>query len=161
MKLFEKGNIGTMTLKNRIVMDAINNQMATPGESALTQRAVDFYAARAKGGAGLIKTTFMHSNLRFEPSIGGPLVNSERCASWLNDIAVAVHDYGAKMCVQLTPGAGRNFPPKPGIPYGGLVGPSPLPSLREADGTAPRIGPGRYPARAENPVIVREITERN
>jgi 2-enoate reductase len=98
MKLFEKGNIGTMSLKNRIVMDAINNQMATPGEeSALTQRAVDFYAARAKGGAGLIKTTFMHTNLKFEPTIGGPLVNSKRCGSWLNDIAQAVHDYGAKV----------------------------------------------------------------
>ena len=157
MKLFEKGKIGSMSLKNRIVMDAINNQMAN-SERALTQRAVDFYVARAKGGVGLIKTTFMHTNPRFEPSIGEPVVNSEKCASWLNDIAEAVHDYGAKFCVQLTPGGGRNFSPKPGVPHGGLIGPSPIPSFREANGKPPRIGPGRYPARAENPVIVRELT---
>lgn len=157
MKLFEKGKIGTMSLKNRIVMDAINNQMAT-STGALTERAVDFYVARAKGGAGLIKTTFMHPNPRFEPSIGEPIVNSVKCASWLNDIAEAVHDYGAKFCVQLTPGGGRNFSPKPGVPHGGLIGPSPMPSFRESNGKPPRVGPGRYPARAENPVIVRELT---
>jgi len=158
MKLFEKGIIGSMSLKNRIVMDAINIQMTTPGEeNALTQRAVDFYVARAKGGVGLIKTTFMHTSMRLEPSIGGPLVNSKKCVSWLNDIAQAVHDYGAKICVQLMPGAGRNFPPKLGVPHGGLVGPSPLPSFRESNGKHPRIGLGRYPARAEKPVIVREL----
>lgn len=159
MKLFETGNIGPMSLKNRIVMDAINIQMTTPGdESALTQRAVDFYVARAKGGVGLIKTTFMHTSRGLEPSIGGPLVNNKKCVSWLNDIAEAVHDYGAKVCVQLMPGAGRNFPPQPGVPHGGLVGPSPLPSFRESNGKHPRIGLGRYPARAEKPEIVRELT---
>jgi len=56
MKLFERGKIGTMPLKNRIVMDAINNQMATPIEpGCLNQCAIDFYVARAKGGVGLKK----------------------------------------------------------------------------------------------------------
>jgi 2-enoate reductase len=159
MKLFEGGKIGTMSLKNRIVMDAINNQMATPvQEGALTQRAIDFYVARAKGGVGLIKTTFMAASRRLEFSTGEPVVNSERCISWLNDLAEAVHDYGAKVCVQLTPGGGRVLPPKPGVPYGGLVGPSPIPSFREPDGKFPPIGVGRYPAQAQKHVIVRELT---
>ena len=83
MKLFEKGSIGTMSLKNRIVMDAINSNMATPvEEGALTQRAMDFYVARAKGGVGLIKTTYMHPSKRLESFGMGPVVNSERCVSW-------------------------------------------------------------------------------
>jgi len=159
MKLFESGRIGTMALKNRIVMDALNIQLATPmEESALTQRAIDFYVARAKGGAGLIKTTFMRPNRKLEFSIGEPVVNSERCVSWLNDLAEAVHDYGAKVCVQLSPGVGRIPVPKPWLPHGGLVGPSSLPSFRDPNGQMPPIGTGRYPARNERYVVTRELT---
>jgi 2-enoate reductase len=159
MKLFESGKIGTLSLKNRIVMDALNIQLATPvDEAALSQGAIDFYVARAKGGAGLIKTTFMRPNRKLEFSIGEPVVNSERCVSWLNDLAEAVHDYGAKVCVQLTPGLGRIPTPKLWLPYGGLVGPSPLPSFRDPNGQLPVLGPGRYPARGEKYITTRELT---
>ena len=160
MKLFESGTIGKMVLKNRIIMDALNIQMATPAEdnAALTQRAIDFYVARAKGGVGLIKTTFMRPNRKLEFSIGEPVVNSERCVSWLNDLAEAVHDYGAKVCIQLSPGLGRIPVPKPGLPHGGLVGPSPLPSFRDPYGQMPAIGQGRYPARGEKHILTRELT---
>jgi 2-enoate reductase len=159
MKLFESGAIGNLTIKNRIVMDALNIQMATPvDEAALTQRAIDFYVARAKGGVGLIKTTFMRPNRKLEFSIGEPVVNSERCVSWLNDLAEAVHDYGAKVCVQMSPGLGRIPTPKPWLPHGGLVGPSPLPSFRDPNGQLPTLGPGRYPARGEKYVTTRELS---
>jgi 2-enoate reductase len=159
MKLFESGAIGNLTIKNRIVMDALNIQLATPvDEAALTQRAIDFYVARAKGGAGLIKTTFMRPSRKLEFSIGEPVVNSERCVSWLNDLAEAVHDYGAKVCVQMSPGLGRIPTPKPWLPHGGLVGPSPLPSFRDPNGQLPLLGPGRYPARGEKYVTTRELT---
>lgn len=159
MKLFESGTIGTMALKNRIIMDALNIQLATPvDEAGLTSRAIDFYVARAKGGAGLIKTTFMRPNRKLEFSIGEPVVNNERCVSWLNDLAEAVHDYGAKVCVQLSPGLGRIPVPKPWLPHGGLVGPSPLPSFRDPNGQMPPLGPGRYPARNEKYIVTRELT---
>ena len=123
MKLFEKGRIGTHTLKNRIVMDAINIQLGSPDdEAALGQRAVDFYVARAKGGAGLIKTTFVRPNRKLELSIGEPVVNSKRSGTWLNEIAEAVHDYGAKVCVQLSIGLGRIPVPNPELPHGGVDG---------------------------------------
>ncbi len=158
MKLFERGKIGTLTIKNRIVMDAINIQMATPvDDAALTSRAIDFYVARAKGGVGLIKTTFMRPNRKLEFSIGEPVVNSERCVSWLNDLAEAVHDYGAKVCVQLSPGLGRIPAPKPFLPYGGLVGPSAFPSFRDPEGQLPEIVPGRYPIQGEKSVMIREL----
>jgi len=159
MKLFEPGKIGALTIKNRIVMDAINIQLGSPGdEAALGQRAIDFYVARAKGGVGLIKTTFMRTNRKLEVSIGGPTVHSTRSGQWLNEIAQAVHDYGAKVCVQLTIGVGRIPVPKPNLPHGGLVAPSPLPSFRSPEGELPRIGPGRYPAQGEKHLITRELT---
>ena len=159
MKLFEKGKIGTLTVKNRVVMDAINLQLGSPGdEAALGQRAIDFYVARAKGGVGLIKTTCMRTNRKLEFSIGIPVVNNTRSGQWLNEIAQAVHDYGAKVCVQLTIGIGRIPVPKPHLPHGGLVAPSPLPSFRDPDGNPPPVRPGRYPAQAEKYLITRELT---
>ena len=159
MKLFEPGKIGSLWVKNRIVMDAINVQLGSPGdEAALEQRAIDFYVARAKGGVGLIKTTFMRTNRKLEISIGGPTVHHARSGTWLNYLAEAVHDYGAKICVQLTIGIGRIPVPNPNLPHGGLVAPSPLPSFRGPDGELPRIGPGRYPAQGERHVTTRELT---
>jgi 2-enoate reductase len=134
LKLFEPGKIGKLSIKNRIVMDALNIQLGSPGEeAALGQRAIDFYVARAKGGVGLIKTTFMRTNRKLEISIGGPTVHNARSGTWLNYLAEAVHDYGAKMCAQLTIGIGRIPTPKPDLPHGGLVAPSPLPSFRGPD----------------------------
>jgi len=159
MKLFERGMIGKLSLKNRVVMPAINIQLASPvEESWLTPRGIDFYAARAKGGAGLIITTFMRPNRKLEPSIGEPVISSRLAGAWLSDLADAVHDYGAKICIQLSPGLGRIPPPKPNLPNGGLVAPSQLPSIRSHDGKMPRIAPGRYPAQPENYVITRELT---
>ena len=159
MRLFEPGKIGSLWVKNRIVMDAINVQLGSPGdEAALEQRAIDFYVARAKGGVGLIKTTFMRTNRKLEISIGGPTVHHARSGTWLNYLAEAVHDYGAKICVQLTIGIGRIPVPNPNLPHGGLVAPSPLPSFRGPDGELPRIGPGRYPAQGERHVTTRELT---
>lgn len=130
MKLFERGKIGGLSLKNRIIMAALNFSLAVPwGEGELSQRAIDFYIARAKGGVGLVITTFMRPNRKLEETIGEPAVNSRRCISWLNDLAEAIHDYGVKVCVQLSPGLGRIQPPNPALPHGGTVSASAVPNF--------------------------------
>ena len=54
-KLFEPINIGKVELQNRIAMApmAIGVGFKNP-DGSLTQRAIDYFAERAKGGAGLI-----------------------------------------------------------------------------------------------------------
>jgi len=134
MRLFKPGKIGRLSLKNRIVMAPMLTALAEPVEEGrLSQRDIDFYAARAKGGTGLIVTTFMRPNRRLEASIGDPVVNSQRCVRWLNDLAEAVHEYGAKVCVQLSAGLGRIQPPNPTLPHGGLVSASPVPCFWNPD----------------------------
>ncbi len=159
MELFKRGMIGKLSLKNRIVMSAMNTGLILPfDEGGLSPRGIDFYTARARGGVGLIVTSFMRLNRKLEPSSNEPVVNSWRCVSWLNDLAEAVHDYGAKVCVQLSPGLGRIPSPNPNLSHGGLVAPSPLPSIRSRDGKMPKIVPGRYPVQPENTVETRELT---
>ena len=52
-KLFEPGKIGTLELKNRIVMPAMGCSLAeVTGEPG--PRMIKYYADRARGGAGMI-----------------------------------------------------------------------------------------------------------
>lgn len=130
MKLFEPGRIGKLSLKNRIVMAPMMTLLPVPiEEGRFSQRDIDFYLARARGGVGLIITSTMRPSRRLEASGGDPVVNSVRCITWLDELAEAAHDYGTKICVQLSPGWGRLQPPDPALPNGGLVAPSPLPSF--------------------------------
>ena len=138
MKLFERGRIGRLLLKNRIVLPAMGVALGEPVEEwYLSQRAIDFYVARARGGVGMITTTFMRPNRRLEGEARGksaysfhdPVINSSRCIRWLNDLAEAVHDYRAKVCVQLTPGFGRMQSPSPDLPDGGTFSASAVPNF--------------------------------
>ncbi|MBR3003557.1 MAG: NADH:flavin oxidoreductase, partial [Lachnospiraceae bacterium] len=51
--LFSPMNIGTMTVKNRIVMTAAEFSLGEPSGKP-TERLMDYYEERAKGGIGLI-----------------------------------------------------------------------------------------------------------
>jgi len=50
--LFQPGRIGSLSLKNRILMPLYPTKYAT--ESRVNERMIAFYKARAKGGAALI-----------------------------------------------------------------------------------------------------------
>lgn len=57
-KLFEPMKIGTLEIKNRFVVPAMDSHY-TNEEHHFTDRAFEYYAARAKGGFGLIMTEFI------------------------------------------------------------------------------------------------------
>lgn len=127
MKLFEPGKIGNLTIKNRIAMAPMLNLLPEPVEDGrASKREIDFFVERAKGGTGQIITTVMRPNHKFEDSIGENVVDSRTCIRWLNDLAEACHDYGAKVCIQLGPGIARQQPTFPGAR---MIAPSPLPNF--------------------------------
>jgi len=130
MKLFERGKIGKLEIKNRICMAPMLTMLNEPIEvSRWTQRDVDFYAARAKGGVGLVIATNASTSRKWEKSFGAATINSKRCIRWLNDVAEACRDYGAKVCIQLTVGLGRIQEIDYSQPHGGLISCSSLPSF--------------------------------
>ena len=104
MKLFEPIQIGTMRLKNRIVLAP----MGTTTDSTCSFNAYDlaYYEERAKGGAGLIMTGAVSVSDEFEPP-ACQLLNSNKHVYMLHRIAESVHAYGAKFAIQLSPGIGR------------------------------------------------------
>lgn len=104
MKLFDEIKIGNMTLKNRIVLAPMGT--TTDPSNSFNMRDVNYYAERAKGGAGLILTGAVVASDEFEPA-PCQLLNSNKHVYMLHMIAERVHMYGAKFGIQLSPGIGR------------------------------------------------------
>jgi 2,4-dienoyl-CoA reductase-like NADH-dependent reductase (Old Yellow Enzyme family) len=53
--LFSPFSIGCLRLKNRILMAAMGNNFSHP-QGPVSNRAITYYAERARGGAGMIIT---------------------------------------------------------------------------------------------------------
>jgi len=126
MKLFEPAKIGKLTVRNRIVMAAMGITGLVEADGSLSQRAIDYYVARAKGGLGLITTGTAWVSREHEPYAYGITVNSTLHLARLNELAQGVHDYGAKVAIQLSCGHGRNVG-LDNIRKVGAVAPSPVP----------------------------------
>jgi len=112
MKLFEPGKIGKLSLKNRIAMAPMGIVGLYDYDGRLSQRGIDYYVARAKGGVGLIITGLFRVARWFEQPkdmtlVRSVMVDHKMYVTRLNEFADAVHDHGAKVCVQLTAGVGR------------------------------------------------------
>jgi 2,4-dienoyl-CoA reductase-like NADH-dependent reductase (Old Yellow Enzyme family)/thioredoxin reductase len=104
-KIFEPTNIGQMQLKNRIVMPPMGTNYAEAG-GAVSQRMLDYYEARARGGVGLIIVEGSAPSLRCNTYLQGPpsyqasLGDDKFIPGWkkLTDDA---HKYNAKIAIQI------------------------------------------------------------
>lgn len=104
LKLFKKTQIGSMKLKNRIVM----GPMGTTGEAdgSYCGEGIRYFEERAKGGTGLIITGANVVTTKYEPRPCTELSNFHHVER-LNMLIERCHHYGAKVCVQISPGLGR------------------------------------------------------
>lgn len=104
LKLFEKTQIGSMKLKNRIVM----GPMGTTGEAdgSYCTEGIRYFEERAKGGVGFIITGANVVTTKYEPRPCTELSNFHHVER-LNMLIDRCHHYGAKVCVQISPGLGR------------------------------------------------------
>jgi 2-enoate reductase len=139
MKLFEPGTIGKLGIKNRIVMAAMGNRLIEP-DGRFSQRGIEFYTARAKGGTGLIITCGVRprqvEQLPITPPFVDKLIADTRIyAGRLNELVENVHDYGARIAIQVTAGGGRNIDTEI-LRALGAVAPSPLPAYADPSITA-------------------------
>ena len=113
MKLFEPGHIGKLALKNRIAMAAMNPQgggLIEP-DGRLSRQGIDYFLARAKGGAGILVIGTANVNRGSEPShrtmFPNALMADHRMyIARFSQLAEAAHDYGAKVAISFGAGAG-------------------------------------------------------
>lgn len=98
--LLSKGRIGSLVLKNRVIMPAMGNSLSTPmGDSVDDPKA--YYQERARGGVGLIITGVC----RIDPD--GPAIGNQLAAynishaGGLKKIADAVHRFDSRIFLQL------------------------------------------------------------
>jgi 2,4-dienoyl-CoA reductase-like NADH-dependent reductase (Old Yellow Enzyme family)/thioredoxin reductase len=98
--LFESGRIGSMTLRNRIVMPSIAYVYPKPG-GYVPQRMKDYLEERAKGGAGLVivEYTFVESSQQFD-GISLRLDGDKSIPSFA-EAAQLIQRHGAKAGIQL------------------------------------------------------------
>ncbi len=102
--LFSPLQVGTMTVKNRIFMSAMSTALCSE-ENEITDEALAYYSARAKGGAGLITTenVMVDENSHYNIPNNMGLYRDGQIPG-IRRLADEVHRYGAKLTLQLLHG---------------------------------------------------------
>jgi 2,4-dienoyl-CoA reductase-like NADH-dependent reductase (Old Yellow Enzyme family)/thioredoxin reductase len=104
-KMFESAFMGTLEVKNRVVMAPMATRLASEN-GAVTQRLIDYYVERAKGGVGTIIT----EAVCFDYPLGAFSPNNLRIhhnshIAGHNELVEFVHAYGTKiLCLLWHPG---------------------------------------------------------
>ncbi len=116
--LFSPIDIGTMRVKNRIVMLPLTSGYCESDET-IGDRFINFFAARAKGGVGLIIVPFspVHAGSPIEPGL-----YDDRFVPGARKLVDAVHAHGARIAAQLI--TSYHVVLKDGVAE--VVGPSPV-----------------------------------
>ncbi len=109
-KLFEPTRIGRMELRNRIVMPPMVTNFANT-DGTVSETTKNYYAARAKGGAGLIivEAAAVHPTGRSSPRLLS--IDKDELIPGFRSLVDAVHQHGAKIAIQLNH-SGRQTPAK-------------------------------------------------
>jgi 2,4-dienoyl-CoA reductase-like NADH-dependent reductase (Old Yellow Enzyme family)/pyruvate/2-oxoglutarate dehydrogenase complex dihydrolipoamide dehydrogenase (E3) component len=103
LRLFEPGRIGSLEIPNRIVMPPMLMGYGTE-DGFVTERAIDYYVARARGGAGLV---IVEASMA-QP--GGKMfktyfdISDDKYLPGMTELASAIKDAGAVAAIQLGDG---------------------------------------------------------
>lgn len=104
--LFEKGKIGNVVIKNRIVRNSMGTYLGNP-DGTVTDRQIKAYAQAADGGAGLI---FMDNAVPVPMTSCGLRADKDEFIAGLTLLAETVKEHGAVAGMQLAhPGRDAAF----------------------------------------------------
>jgi 2-enoate reductase len=140
--LFEPIAIGKCVIKNRFVMAPMGPAGLCDSDGAFTERGVNYYVERAKGGVGLIITgmSFVENEIENHTrgSMACPTANPILFLRTARTLTERVHAYDARIFLQLSAGFGRV-------------------STRVNPGEKP-VGPSAIPHRWIDGLMCRELT---
>ncbi|MBB3601748.1 2,4-dienoyl-CoA reductase (NADPH2) [Mycolicibacterium sp. BK556] len=98
--LLRPGRIGGMELRNRLVMSPMETMYGTP-DGLPSERTRDYFAARAKGGVGLITVGATGIDHLHPETPGGLHLGTDEAVSAHRALVDAVHEHGAKIQPQI------------------------------------------------------------
>src|ERR1035437_8014626 len=133
--LFSAGRIGRLAVRNRIIMAAMEKNLAAP-TGAVTQRYIDYCAARAEGGSGLImlESMYVHpAGMGHRYQLG---LHDDELITGYRRLVEACHRHGALVGAEIY-FAGRET--SSAVTMTQPVAPSAVPCTAIAGGEVPRI----------------------
>ena len=103
-KLLEPGKIGKMVIRNRVVLPPMGTRYFTE-EGEISDRIIDYYAERARGGIGLVvlEGTYVRSGGYH----GRVCLDDDRFIPQMRRFTDAIHREGAKTVCQVNVHRGR------------------------------------------------------
>lgn len=122
-RLFEPASLGRLRLKNRLVMLPIGTGYGSAmGE--VTQKTIDYYVERARGGVGLIFVG--NISVHLPNALNHLVLDSDRLLMGHYELVEKVHDQGVKIAAQLNHQGRQNSAP---WAPDDLVSSSPIPTV--------------------------------
>ncbi|MFC7496763.1 MULTISPECIES: FAD-dependent oxidoreductase [unclassified Nocardioides] len=123
--LLSPGRIGTMELRNRIVMSPMETMYGTP-EGLPSDRTIAYFAARAAGGVGLVTVGATGVDPQHPETPGGLHLGTDEAVPAHHRLVEAVHEHGARIQPQIVHAGPDGLGPEM---YGvDSLGPSVIPS---------------------------------
>ncbi len=98
--LLAPGRIGSMELRNRIVMSPMETMYGTP-DGLPSERTVAYFAARAAGGVGLVTVGATGIDPLHPETPGGLQIGSDAAVAAHRALVDAVHEHGARIQPQV------------------------------------------------------------
>ena len=100
-KLMQPFRLKNRGLRNRIVMAPMLSRLCDPN-GIVSQKLIDYYAERAKGGIGLIIVEYCYIDEKESKAHPGQLgVYGDQLIAGLGDLAEAIQEWGAKAILQI------------------------------------------------------------
>lgn len=109
-ELFEPGKIGNLCIKNKIVQSPLHSKNCEGFEMRYSHWYTEYFRERARGGVGLIITGHVKAEKTIDPypiNSTFPCMDSDLAIRDFNEVTETVHQYGAKIAIQLSAGTGR------------------------------------------------------
>ncbi|WP_102141535.1 NAD(P)/FAD-dependent oxidoreductase [Mycobacterium hubeiense] len=123
--LLAPARIGAMSVRNRMVMSPMETMYGTP-DGLPSERTRDYFAARAKGGVGLITVGATGIDPQHPETPGGLHIGTDEAVDAHRALVDAVHEHGAKIQPQIVHAGPDGLGPEM---HGVMsIGPSVIPS---------------------------------
>ncbi len=98
--ILNKGQIGSLELKNRMIMPAMGSRHGT-SDGKVNEELIEYYAARARGGFGLIIVEFTCIDPVGRALPGQLMADTDECIEGFQLLTKRIHEEGGKVFLQL------------------------------------------------------------